>query len=358
MRLPHGILRAMTPRTIGHYFLIALLGGMLLLTFYIFKPFLAPLVLAGAFAIILHPLYLSLLRLMGKWPSIASLLTVLVSVICILVPLGIIGTKIGLETAGLYTTLTDGDGRAQIATVVHSFEEITVRYVPSAAGMTDELAANISAHAQQALTWFIQHLGAAFTGIASLFLSLFIFFIALYFLLRDGVHLKQALVRLSPLDDSYDEAVAHKLVLAVNSVIKGNLTIALIQGVLTAIGFTLFGVPNSILWGAVTAIAALIPGIGTGLVFIPTVIYLLVVGDSMAALGLGIWGVLAVGMIDNFLGPRLIGSGIKLHPLLVLLSVLGGITLFGPVGVFLGPLSLSLLFAFLSIYSDIVKRGV
>ena len=348
----------MSPRSIGHYFLLALLGGTIVLTFYIFKPFLAPLILAGAFAIILHPLYDTIRRKLGNWPSVASLITALIGVICILVPLGFIGTQVGLETAAVYTTLTEGDGRAQITSVVHTLEDTLVKYVPAAEGTAEEFSANITAHAQQALSWFIQHLGAAFTGIASLFLSLFIFFIALYFLLRDGVHLKQALVRLSPLEDSYDEMVSQRLVLAVNSVIKGNLSIALIQGTLTAIGFTLFGVPNSILWGAVTAIAALIPGIGTGLVFIPTIIYMLVTGDTTAAFGLMIWGILAVGMIDNFLGPRLIGSGIKLHPLLVLLSVLGGITLFGAIGVFLGPLSLSLLFAFLSIYSDIVKRGI
>ena len=348
----------MPSRTIGHYFLLGVLLGTLVLTFFILKPFLAPLVLAGAFAIILHPLYLKILRAIGNWPSVASLCTVLISVVCIVVPLGVIGTQIGFETANLYISLIEGDGRSQIAFAVHTFEETIVRYVPAAAGMTENLSANISTYAESALTWFLQHLGPAFTGIASLFLSLFIFFIALYFFLRDGGHLKQALVRISPLEDSYDEIVSARLVLAVNSVIKGNLTIALLQGLLTAVGFTIFGVPNSILWGAVTAIAALIPGVGTGLVFIPTILFMVATGHTISAIGLAIWGALAVGMIDNFLGPRLIGSGIKLHPLLVLLSVLGGITLFGPIGIFLGPLSLSLLFAFLSIYSDIAKRGI
>ncbi|MEK7098430.1 MAG: AI-2E family transporter, partial [Patescibacteria group bacterium] len=172
----------MSPRSIGHYFLLALLGGTIVLTFYIFKPFLAPLILAGAFAIILHPLYDTIRRKLGNWPSVASLITVLIGVICILVPLGFIGTQVGLETAAVYTTLTEGDGRAQITSVVHTLEDTLVKYVPAAEGTAEEFSANITAHAQQALSWFIQHLGAAFTGIASLFLSLFIFFIALYFL--------------------------------------------------------------------------------------------------------------------------------------------------------------------------------
>ena len=191
---------------------------------------------------------------------------------------------------------------------------------------------------------------------ASFFLSLFIFFIALYYLLRDGVSLKNLIISYSPLRDSYDETVFDKLELAVNSVVRGNLTIACIQGVLSGLGFWLFGVPNAVLWGAVTAIAALVPGLGTALIFTPLIIYLFLTGHSAAAAGLAMWGALAVGFIDNMLGPRLIGQGIKLHPLLVLLSVLGGITFFGPIGIFMGPLALSLLFAFLTIYTSSVPH--
>ncbi len=352
-----GYTRSMSSNTIGYYFLGALLLGMTILTFFIFQPFLAPLILAGAFAIILHPLYVRISRTFGNWPSLASLCTVFISVVCILVPLGLVGTQIGLETADVYLNLVDGDGKERISNSVHALENRLVSFVPAAEGMTETLSANISAYAEQGLSWVIQNLGAAFSGVASLFLSLFIFFVALYFFLRDGLKLKHTLIHLSPLKDSYDEIVSTKIVLAVNSVIKGNLTIALIQGLLTGIGFTLFGVPNSVLWGAVAAIAALIPGLGTGLVFLPTVIFMYVTGHTGSALGLSIWGILAVGMIDNFLGPRLIGGGMQLHPLLILLSVLGGITFFGAIGVFLGPLSLSVLFAFLTIYSDVSRRS-
>ena len=177
--------------------------------------------------------------------------------------------------------------------------------------------------------------GQIFSSISSLLLSLFIFFIALYYLLRDGKRVRQMLIELSPLNDREDEGVFDRLELAVNSVIKGNLVIALVQGVLTTIGFMLFGVPNAILWGTVAAVAALIPGIGTGLVFIPAVAFLFFTGANVPAFGLFIWGALGVGLIDNFLGPKLVGSGMKLHPLLVLLSVLGGLMYFGPAGIFL-----------------------
>ncbi len=349
---------SMSGKVAGQYFLLLLLAGASILTFYIFQPFLTPLILASVFAVVLQPVYRRIHREMSGWPSAAALLTVLLCVVCILVPLAFIGTQVGIEAASLYSSLVHGEGKAEIAHAIHSLENFVGIYVPSAEGFSDRLSEDISAYAKIGLTWFLQHLGTAFSGVASLFLSLFIFFIALYYLLRDGAKVKHALVELSPLRDSYDESVFHKLELAVNSVIKGNLMIALIQGVLSAIGFAIFGVPNPVLWGTVTALAALIPAVGTGLIFIPIILFLFVTGNTFGAVGLSIWGVLAVGLIDNLLGPRLIGSGMKLHPLLVLLSVLGGVTFFGAVGIFLGPLSLSLLFALLSIYSDISKGSL
>ena len=347
----------MHTRIPGLYFLIALLVGTLVLSYFIFEPFLAPLFLAAVFASVLQPLYRTILKKLPLWPSLSALLTVLITIVCILVPLTFVGTQIGIEARSLYTGFKVGDARMLVQDSAFALEELVVPFVPSARGFSADLSSNLSMYAEDALQWIIQHVGSAASGIAGIFLKFFLFFIALYYLLRDGAKLKDKLVELSPLRDSYDEQIFDKLELAVHSVIKGNLTIALIQGTLTGIGFTIFGVPNSFLWGTVAALGALIPGIGTGLVFIPTVLFMFFSGDVSAALGLTIWGFLAVGLVDNFLGPQLIGRGVNLHPLLILLSVLGGLALFGPVGLFLGPLSLSLMFAFLSIYMEISHRS-
>ena len=138
---------------------------------------------------------------------------------------------------------------------------------------------------------------------------------------------------------------------AINSVIKGSLVIAIIQGILTGLGFTLFQVPNPALWGSIASITALIPGIGTALVLIPGILYLFFSFKIGLGFGLLAWGILAVGLIDNILGPTLVGRGTKIHPFLVLFGVLGGIQLFGPAGFIAGPLILSLLFALAEIYS-------
>ncbi|HEY4510956.1 MAG TPA: AI-2E family transporter [Candidatus Paceibacterota bacterium] len=344
----------MNKEVLRPYFLLALLGGALFLTLLIFKPFLSPLILAAIFAVILQSLYTRLTRLLGGSASLASFLTVLVALLCILLPLSFVGGIVGKQAQELYASF-DGGQVAYITALATRAEHILSAYIPGVS-FADGVSANIDAYTRAGIEWLIAHLGAAFSGVASLALSVFIFFVALYYLLRDGTKVKRAIVDYSPLSDRDDELVFDRLELAVNSVIRGNLLIALIQGVLTAIGFTLFGIPQPVLWGAVAGIAALIPGVGTALVILPAVLLLFLTGSIPSSVGLLAWGVVAVGLVDNFLGPRIVGGKLQLHPLLVLLSVLGGLTLFGPLGIFLGPLSLSLLFAFLSIYTNVGKQ--
>jgi predicted PurR-regulated permease PerM len=334
------------------YFFLALLLGAFLLAFFILKPFLGPLLLAAAVAAIFYPIYTFILaRLGGAYKNTAAFLTVLLCIACVLLPLLFLGTRLVSEAEELYQALAGGAGKAHLDSALLFVEQSLAQYVPGSEGAVASLSENIDTYVRSGLTWLLGYLGAIFSGIAILLLKTFIFLIALYYLLRDGASLKRKIIALSPLADDHDRGIFNKLKLAVNSVVRGTLMIAAIQGVLTAIGFIIFGVPNAVLWGTIAAVAALIPGFGTALVIVPAVIYLFIVGNMIQAVLLLVWGAFAVGLIDNFLGPKLMGHGTELHPLLVMLSVLGGIVLFGPLGIFLGPLTLSFLFALLSIYA-------
>lgn len=347
----------MEPKIIQTSFLIALLAISAGISFFIFQPFLVVLILAVIFALVLQPLYRIVLRPLKSSPGLASFVTIVISVVCILLPLVYISAQIVDDAQNLYTSLSDGSGESYLNSVFQYANSVVAQYVPSMALSGAELSASIDQYMKNGLVWLIENLGGAFGGISRLFLSFFIFLIALYYMLRDGAKLTQILIEASPLGNSADRIVLKRLTGAVHSVIRGSLSIALIQGILTAVGFSLFGVPNSILWGVVASFAALIPGIGTSLVLAPGVLYLFIIGATTPALGLLVWSVFAVGLIDNFLGPKLVGRGMQLHPLIVLLSVFGGLMFFGPSGVFLGPLSVSLLFALASIYPDISKQA-
>ena len=333
-------------------FLVGLLLAVAVLAFYIFKPFLIPLALAAIFAVVLYPLYRRIHRALGGWESVAALLTVLVSLVCLIVPVSLLATRVAGEAQQFYLSLDSGSGRGTLDSALAQGTHYLSPYVPGVEDMRETISGNIDVYAREAAGWVAGHLGAAFASLAALLLGLFIFLISLYYLLRDGERFKSAVMRISPLASADEELIFERLGLAINSVVRGNLLTALAQGVLSMAGLTLFGVPNPVLWGAAAFFAALIPGIGTALIFIPIVLLTFFSGDIPAAIGLALWGAIAVGAIDNFLGPRLVGRGMHLHPLLVLPGVLGGLALFGAAGIFLGPLTLSLLFALLSIYSS------
>ncbi|MEK7150625.1 MAG: AI-2E family transporter [Patescibacteria group bacterium] len=334
------------------YFLLVALFGTFILAFWIFQPFLYALVLAMVFATVFQPLYKKVVKYTRGNRGLSALITVLAAVVLIFTPVVFLGMQVFKEAQQLYASLLEGSGKDAVLNIFNIAQDIFQKYFPGA----QEGSFNIDQYLKQGLSWLLQHLGFVFESLARIVISSLLFLIALYYLLKDGQKLKATIISLSPLSDADDEAVSQKLGLAVSSVMKGSLLIALIQGMLTSIGFAIFGIQNVVLWGSVAAVAALIPGVGTSLVIGPAILYLFLKGDIVSGAGLTVWGIVAVGLIDNFLGPKLVGRGMKLHPLIVLLSVLGGIGFFGPIGFLLGPLVMSLFFALLDIYSSLMTR--
>lgn len=339
------------------YFLLIALISTLALTWAVFFPFLKPLALAAVFAVVLQGLYGRVNRFLGGLPSLSAFLTVLIGVILILLPLSLVGALVGQEASGLYLSLEEGGGQSVAGKLLGQADRVFGPIIPGFTETARDVSANLDTYIRDGLQWIAGHTGGIFSSISKFLLSFFVFFIALYYLLRDGSRVRRTLIELSPLSDIEDREVFDRLELAINSTIRGNLTIAFVQGVVATLGFLVFGVPNAVLWGTLAAVAALIPGFGTALVIVPAVAFLFFTGATGPAFGLLLWGVLAVGLIDNLLGPKLIGSRMHLHPLLVLLAVLGGLIYFGPAGIFLGPLTVSLLFALLAIYSDFSKKS-
>lgn len=335
------------------YFLLVFLVGIFIVAFFIFKPFLFALILAIVFTTVFAPLHKKILTISKNNAGLAALLTTISVLVVIIIPISFVGTQIFQESTQLYTSLANNTETTNFSQKVGAIIKDLNKFIP----IQIDLSFDINYYLKQGLGWLTQNLDILFTNVGKTLIEIFVFLIALYYLFKDGLKFKKAIVTLSPLQDVHDETIFSKLALAINSVIRGNLTIALIQGILTAIGFSFFGVPNATLWGTVAATAALIPGVGTALVTIPAIIYLYLNEQTIYAICLLLWGTLAVGLIDNFLGPKLIEKGTKLHPFLILLSILGGIGFFGPFGFLLGPLVLSLLFTLLEIYFTISKEN-
>lgn len=328
-----------------YHFLLILLFGALALMFFTLRPFLEPLVLAAVFAFLFQPVYEGALRLTRSRRTPAAFITTLIATIVIVVPVTLIASQILNESKRFYATLTESGTDSFIVLINDGINRLR-----SLIPLPADFRVDINEHLRQAIAAITNNLGAAFESIAKMTVDVLVFLMAFFFLVKDGRSLKNYLVTLSPLSDRDDELIVSRLKLAVLSVVKGNLLIGAIQGILTGVGFTLFQVPNPVLWGIVAAVAALIPGVGTSLVLIPGIIYLYLTGNPLESFGLLLWGIAAVGLIDNLLGPKLIGRGMQLHPLAVFLSVLGGLALFGPLGFLLGPISTSLCLTLIDIY--------
>ena len=228
---------------------------------------------------------------------------------------------------------------------LQNFETTVSQFLPG-------FEVNVTEYLKQGATFLASNLAAIFAGTAS---TIFLFFIAMigsFYLFRDGKIFTRKLVQVSPLPDDQDDEILRRLSLSLRSVLTGAILIALIQGILTAIGFWVFGFERFVLWGTIASFGALIPGVGTTIVFIPAIIYLLFTGSYGTAVGIGIWAMLAVGLIDNLLGPYLISRGNAMHPFIILLSVLGGIMFFGPIGFIVGPVVVTLFMVLLELYGQ------
>ena len=334
------------------YFLLVFLLGIFAITFFIFKPFLFALILAIIFATVFEPVHKKILRIVRGRNAFAALLSSIAILTIVIVPLIFLGAQIFRETTQLYSSLVLSGGTTELSRSVNNALQSLTRFSP----IPITFSVDVNHYVQQGIQWLLQNLGSLFASVTKILLDIFVFLIALYYSFKDGHKLKRAVIALSPLQDVHNERIFNKLAIAINSVIKGNFVVALVQGLLTAIGFFIFGVPNIVLWGSVAAVAALVPGVGTSLVLIPGVLYLFFIGNLASAVGLLIWGMLVVGLIDNFLRPKLVEREVRIHSLLILLSILGGIGFFGPIGFLLGPLVLSMFFALFEIYATISKE--
>lgn len=340
----------MDQRNDSRYFLLLALTASIIVVYFVARPFLGSLILAAVFAFLFQPIYKKFLDTYRERESLAAFSTTLVAIVLVLLPVSFLGTLIFIESIELYQDLSSESGwfAGSVENVLNQVRII----LPLPPG----LELDFGEYAKQALEALIQNLGAVFSSFAKMLLNAFVFLTAFYFFLKDGDKLKNYFVALSPLDDTDDEFIVTRLKSAVSAVTKGALAIGLIQGALTGVGFAIFGVPNPALWGGVAAVAAFLPGLGTALVIAPAVIFLFLTNNTFGGIGLLVWGFTAVGLVDNLLGPRLVGRGMQLHPLAVFVGVLGGLVFFGPLGLLLGPLAMSICMTLIETYASLKKR--
>ena len=326
-------------RIIEYSFFFGLLLAAAYFVWLLFAPFMPALALSAVIVTICYPLYERLRWYMPRHnATLASAITTIIALTAILIPVFFVSMVLVSEVRQV---LNNDD--FFFMEYVANLEDVVQVYAP-------DFEINLTEQIRQGGQWFASNIGAIFAGTASTVFLFLIAIIGIFYAFRDGERFTKWLIRVSPLPDNEDEIILQRLATAVRSVVTGVVLVSIIQGVVAAVGFSLFGIERAILWASVAAIAALLPGIGTSVIMIPAIAYLFIAGEFANAVGLLIWAGVAVVLIDNFIGPYLMSRGNKLHPFVILLSVLGGISMFGPIGFVIGPVIVSLFMVLLEIY--------
>lgn len=332
----------MTESKLEGYFFAALFVGVLVTICVLLYPFLDVLALSIVLATLSMPLYDRLLTVV-RFPGIAACIVVVATTLAVVVPATGVFFLLLNDVQGVtqYVAGTGGENMPKI------FADLHARAI--------ELFPILASFDPQAILLSVTqtlggYMASILTNTATAFFKIFITLIAMYYFLRDGHSFIRHVIELSPLSEGEDVQIMSKLNTVMHSLVRGQLVVACLQGLLTGLGLLLAGVPNPVLLGSIAGIASLIPSIGTGMVNIPAVLYLVFTGQYLTALLLGVWAFFVVGVVDNVIGPKLIGGYTRIHPLFMLLAVLGGIAFFGMGGILIGPLVFGLFVALSEIY--------
>jgi predicted PurR-regulated permease PerM len=326
------------------FFAIFIASIILMLT--LAYPFIGAMVISLTLAISFRRLFRKFVKKFGGRRGLAATMTILIIIIVVIIPLSLIGTKVFQEISNVYLSYSaDNINGGFLSQLPQTTNAWLAKYFPG-------VNLDLQVYIQRGAGWLFSNLNNIFSSALKMIFNLFIIFITLFYLFKDGHKLRQLILRFSPLGNQESMIVTNQLELTINSVVKGTIVIAVVQGLLAGVGFALFGISEPILWAILTTIASILPGLGTSLVFLPLVIYLAATGTYGSAIGLALWGLVIVGLVDNFLRPFLLERDIKIHPLLIFLSVLGGLSIFGALGFILGPLILSTTFSLSHIYQE------
>ena len=335
-------------RQLSFIVLLALTAASFYITYIIFRPFLASLFLSFVLSIAFLPLHNWISRHVRS-NSVAAWITTVVIVLFVLVPSILLSLKLLAQATSLYASLSQqwsssGDLRRLSDGLFR---------MAGHAGISDErLRGEIATRAYELGSWALGMLGWAARGVAQQSVTAVLIFFILFFLLRDRQKFRAAVSDLLPLPPGRFEelaAIVHKSI--VNN-IYGMFAVGLTQGVLTALGFWVTGLPAPLLWGVAAMIFSFVPLVGPILVWLPGAMVLALHAEWGKAILLFLWGAVLVSGADYLIRPRFAGVGKDVNTLLVLLSFFGGVRAFGIIGIVVGPVMLSLIIALLRIVRE------
>lgn len=307
-----------------------------------------PIFWATVLAIVFQPTY-TWFRARGVRDVLASLLTILIFLVCIIVPFSLIGTLVAQEAVHVYQTLDTNTLSPDHITNVFASRIASLGIAGTDVdGINDQLVRVFTT----ALAWVRDAATSIGTATAITLVKSIIMLYLLFFFLKDGARIVEFLHYLIPIGRAREEHLFQTFASVTRALFKGTLVVALVQGFLGTCFFVGAGVPHAFLFGALMTLFACIPGVGPAAVWIPVSVYLIAIGNVLPGLFIIFGGTVIIGVIDNILRPILVGRDTELPNPLIFISILGGIATFGVPGVILGPVAAGLCLSLLQMFSD------
>ncbi len=306
---------------------------------WLIRGFLQPIFWAVALGIVFYPLHSKILRLTGERQSLAAGISLILVLLLAILPLVGVTAAVAQEATQLYERVRSGD----IAiTGILDWLTLKVPVVSTALESLgfeiDKIKAQLSTvvlRSGQFVTSSIVALGQNTVRFAVMF-SIMLYL--LFFMMRDGKQIIEAVIHASPLGDEKEHELLDRFAAVSRATIKGTLVIGLVQGMIGGVAFALMGLTSPVLWGVVMALLSIVPAVGPALVWVPAAILLFVNGQIAMGVIMVIVGVVFIGLADNLLRPLLVGRDTQMPDYLILLSTLGGLVAFGLAGVVIGPI--------------------
>ena len=335
-------------RQIRWWALLAVTAVALYLCWLMIRPFMGVLMWAAVLVIVFYPVHRRLVQ-RTKRPALAALLSCVLVILTILVPVSLVTIAVVNELSGAIFNV-----------------QVAINYVldpnsPMTGRLLNWASRYIDVERLRSGEYLAQQLGGISGGLAGRTLGviggligavvqMFFVIFTMYYLFRDGDRIFETVKDSLPLNNKQALAIMERTKEVVGASVYGVLAIGVIQGTLGGLAFWILGVPSAIVWGVVMTFLSMIPMLGSFLVWVPAAIYLALTGHYVKAILLVLWGTLVIGMIDNFLRPVLVGGRTRLHELLIFFAVLGGLQVFGVLGIVLGPVVLALAMSLLEVF--------
>jgi predicted PurR-regulated permease PerM len=339
--------RVALPRQ-SQVFFFAILLLMLVLTWRVFRPFLTFLVTGVFVAVLALPIDRLWERLFPN--RVAAIMTILSLVILITAPLAGLGYMLYQDTKDIAQDIQEGKLEVWADQAYGLVDQWFPAQTAAERNETIDLIVNTTEdRINEALTDLGNRLLA---GLGNFLIAFTVILFVTYYMLTDGHRLAHYLRRAAPLPARQVDYLLREAHKGLRAVFVGQMLTSIIQGIVGGVGFLIVGLPGVILWSAVMAVFSLLPVVGAFLVWLPAGIYLLVVGEVWKGIFVLAWGALVVSNIDNFVRPMLIGRGSGIHPLFVLIGVLGGVAAFGFIGLFLGPVLVGVTVSVLKVWEE------